>query len=130
MTDIKTSTFLQEGDIINIKEGHTVYAEVPKHFIYSNCKGDFSLSKSNICITGELKYLAGKYIVIKTAMDGGGQGHGPGDIYPDGYHVYCECADPGKRGTFIDFYQSGSFNAMIEKILPIGKARLVWEEKN
>ena len=30
---------LTEGDIIEIKEGHEVYAHVPMHFLYSNKKG-------------------------------------------------------------------------------------------
>lgn len=25
---------LQEGDVIEIKEGHTIYADVPKHFVF------------------------------------------------------------------------------------------------
>ena len=30
----------------------------------------------------------GRYVVVKTAFEGGGTGHGPDDAYPDGHHVY------------------------------------------
>jgi hypothetical protein len=75
-------------------------------------------------VSGELSYLAGKYVVTKTVRDGGGTGHGPGDVYPDGHHVFCASADDGERE--IDFYQTGCFSAMIEDINPIGKAKLAW----
>ena len=99
---------LKEGDVINIENGHSVYAEIPRH---------------KVTIDDAFSYLAGKYIVIKVAMDGGGAGHGFNDVYPDGYHVYCVSED-GK--TKIDFYQSGAFTAKIEDIKPVGKAKLTW----
>lgn len=81
---------LTEGDIIEIKEGHEVYAHVPMHFLYSNKKGSFKTDRGHVKIAGELSYLAGKYVVYKTSIDGGGTGHGPHDVYPDGHHVFCE----------------------------------------
>jgi len=45
-----------------------------------------------------------------TTHDGGGEGHGPGDTYPNGHHVHAESED----GIFVDFYQSGCFIDMIE----------------
>lgn len=116
--------FLKEGDIIELTEEHTVYAYVPKHFVYDNYKGDFELTKTNVSLKGELSYLQGKYVVTKTAMTGGGTGHGPHDVYPDGHKVTCESTDDNKR--IVSFYQSGCFTAMITDIKPIGKAKLSW----
>ena len=114
---------LKEGDVIELIEGHSVYADVPNHFCYTNCKGDFSLTHHNVTIGEEFMYLAGKYIVVKTAFEGGGTGHGPGDIFPDGHHVFCEMAGGDHK---VDFYQSGCFTAMIEDIKPIGNAFRTW----
>ena len=115
---------LKEGDVIEIKEGHKVYALVPEHFVYSNKKGSFKKVKSDVLVSGELDYLKGKYVVTQTTMDGGGTGHGPNDTYPSGHHVFCVNVDDGE--TKIDFYQSGCFTAMIRDIEPIGKATLKW----
>jgi hypothetical protein len=111
---------LAEGDVIEIKSEHKVYAMVPQHFIYSNKKGCFDLACS-VVIVGNFDYLAGTYIVIKTNMEGGSTGR---DSYPDGHRVYCVKADDKDRK--IDFYQSGFFSAMITEIEPIGKAELKW----
>ena len=109
-------------DVIEIQEGHSVYADVPKHFVYANKKGCYDLTHERVIVGGELSYLAGKYIVTKTCMEGGGPSYDGG--YPDGHHVYCVSADNEDRK--IDFYQSGSFTAMIKDIKPIGKAKLQW----
>ena len=117
MTNAK---FLQEGDIIEISNGHKVYAMVPEHFVYSNKRGNFNLTRSDVVVGGELDYLAGRYVVTKTALDGGGYGHGKNDVYPNGHHVYCvKIDDPEFK---IDFYQSGAFTAMIKDITPVGRA--------
>jgi len=111
---------LSEGDVIEIEVGHKVYAEVPKHFLYSNCKGDFERARGDIRVGGELEYFAGKYIVIKTTNDGG-SGH---PHSPNGHHVHCIRADDSS--VKIDFYQTGGFTAVIADIEPIGKATLTW----
>ena len=121
---MKTVTRLEEGDLIEIKTGHTVYADVPMHFIYENRKGDFSLTRSDVVVEGDFLHLAGKYVVYKTANDGGGTGHGPHDVYPDGHHVYCERVDDSF--VRLDFYQSGYFTAMIEEIETCGRAERKW----
>ena len=114
---------LKEGDVITIKEGHTVYADIPEHFVYANKRGCFDLTHSKVVIGEQLGYLAGKYIVSKTSFDGGGTGHGAGDVYSDGHHVFCIKEDKSQK---VDFYQSGSFTAMIKDIEPIGRAELSW----
>lgn len=118
------SKLLEEGDVIEIKEGHRIYAYIPKHFVYSNRKGDFSLCHHDVRIGEPFEYLAGRYVVIKTSEEGGGTRHGPHDVYPDGHRVYCVKADD--ENVKIDFYQTGCFTAMIPDIEPIGKATLKW----
>jgi len=115
---------LQEGDVIELKENHKIYADIPNHFVYANRRGDFSLTHHEVVLDKQFDYLIGKYIVYKTTFDGGGTGHGPHDIYPNGHHVYCVKEDD--RTIKIDFYQSGCFTAMIKNITPIGKAKLQW----
>ena len=116
--DNAKAPFLQEDDIIELFIGHEVYADIPKHFVYQNERGIWELTHAHVVIDGQFEYLAGRYIVYKAVKEGGGTGHGSGDIYYDGYHVYAQKED----GTKVDFYQSGSFTAMITDIWPIGKA--------
>lgn len=119
------SVLLQEGDIIELVNGMKVYAKVPKHFLYSNRKGDFTLDRGEVTLGGELSYLIGRYVVYKTSHDGGGTGHGSGDVYPSGHHVFCEKIDGDTRYR-VDFYQTGCFTCMIPPtaISAIGKATL------
>lgn len=120
----KNEKLLEEGDIILIEAGHSVNTLVPEHFVYSNHKGSFKMTNSVVTVAGELSYLEGKYIVVKTTFDGGGTGHGPHDVYPDGHHVHCISADGSKRK--LDFYQTGSFTHRNADITAIGKAELKW----
>ena len=115
---------LQEGDIIDIVEGHTVYADIPEHFAYGNRKGSFALTHHEAKIKGELAYLAGTYIVHKTVHEGGIQGASSGDYYPGGHHVFAERQD----GMKVDFYQTGHFTAMIPDITPTGRAVRSWKK--
>lgn len=101
-----------------------VYAEVPKHFLYSNTRGDFTIGRGEICVDGSLEYFAGEYVVTKTSFGGGGSTGYPGGNYPDGHRVYCESTT--KPARKIDFYQSGCFTCMLPDIKPIGRAELKW----
>jgi hypothetical protein len=115
---------LQAGDVIKLEQGHTVYADIPEHFAFNNRKGVFDkFAHTQARIGGELEFLAGLYIVTHTSMNGGGTGMGPGDVYPDGHHVYCERTSDRRK---VDFYQTGAFTAMIPEIEPVGKAELTW----
>jgi hypothetical protein len=118
---------LEEGDVIELTEGLRVYANIPEHFVYSNRKGSFALTRHDVALGGEFEYLCGKYIVYKTTFDGGGTGHGSNDIYPDGHHVFCLKSDD--ENIKVDFYQSGCFTATIKDIEPVGKAVLKWSDK-
>ncbi|ADO59798.1 hypothetical protein [Paenibacillus polymyxa] len=67
--------------------------------------------------------FCGEYLVVNTTFDGGCGGHDP---YPNGHHVFCRKLKDGKydpNGSQIDFYQSGSFTALItpESVQPIRK---------
>ncbi len=124
------SELLKEGDVILIGEGHKVYMNLPNHFIYANTVGEFEkCSQTEVSIGAhrgglDTSVFAGRYIVTSTAMTGGGTGHGPGDVYPDGHQVTCRHADhPLLR---LRFYQTGSFTAMIPEIEAIGRATAEW----
>lgn len=61
--------------------------------------------------TGKEKHL---WVVEDARMGGGGTGHGPHDIYPDGWQVTVRRLKRGKydpKGDTIRFYQSGCFTA-------------------
>ena len=107
--------------MIELKAGHKVYAEIPKHFAYANCRGDFSMCKSEATLGEQFDYLVGRYVVVKTATDGGGGR--PEDRFPDGHHVWCESVD---RRHKVNFYQTGCFTAMIPDIAAIGRAEMKW----
>jgi hypothetical protein len=128
---------LKEGDIILLQQGHTVYTEIPNHFIYSNRVGDFKNCSLTEVKIGELNFkgidtsfLIGKYIVVKTTNTGGGVcGHGTNDYYPNGHHVICEKITDkttSKDSIKVSFYQTGCFTAMIKDIKPIGRATCKW----
>lgn len=116
---------LQSGDIFELKTGHTVYSEIPAHFVYSNRQGCFDLSKADIKV-GEFKngldtvYLKGKYVVLKTAKQGGSTGHDP---YPDGHCVYAQKMD-SKEKIEVHFYQTGCFTAMNLDIKPLNRGEV------
>jgi hypothetical protein len=124
------SEFLKEGDIVLLMKGHQVYTKLPRHFVYRE-RGNFDKSSRDVVEIGEdysgldTSFLIGKYIVVKTSMDGGtGPNALPGQDYPDGHHVYCQHADyPDLQ---VDFYQSGCFTATIKDIKPVGRAKAVW----
>jgi hypothetical protein len=118
-----TSKLLAKGDIIELKEGHCIYAVVQNRFIYSNARKDKRLSRTDITIDNKRwNKFKGRYVVLETTFDGGGTGHGPGDIFPDGHHVHCQRLTG--YNTKVDFYQTGCFTAMITNITPIGKAKV------
>ena len=122
---------LNAGDIIELGKEHTVYADVPKHFVYDNRRGCFALTHACVSLADDnFDYLTGKYVVYRTVHDGGGAGgygrpnNSADDIYFDGHHVFCEKVnDPGVK---VDFYQTGSFTALIEEIEPVGQATRRW----
>jgi hypothetical protein len=106
--------YLKRNDLVRIRAGHRVYADVPKHFVYENRYGDFSLAHTDVTV-GEHKsegcpefntnHLLGHYRVVARAKDG--------------HHVFCERVISDEYETIpryllIDFYQSGSFTAVIK----------------
>jgi hypothetical protein len=69
------------------------------------------------------------FVVTGTEMSGGGTGHGPGDIYPDGHGVTAQriTTEGWAMGDKVFFRQSGSFTNMIlpEFIEVVGDVTLV-----
>ena len=98
---------LEEGHVINLENGMCVYGN----------NREIKIGKT---------HKAGEYVVIKTAFDGGGTGHGPHDIYPNGHHVFCKALKNGKydeNGSEVNFYQSGCFTCELPDIEPIRKLK-------
>jgi len=75
-------------------------------------------------LEGHPYFEAGAYVVDKTAMVGGGTGHGPHDTYPDGWEVTALLLKDQEKE--ISFFQSGCFNGMLPDIEPIGRAKRTW----
>lgn len=126
----KPDSLLQPGDVIELSAGHSIYADVPKHFVIANRIGNYEPTHHAITIGEPLKgfdtaVFAGRYVVIRTASEGGGTGHGPGDVFPNGHHVFCQGLRNEAR---VDFYQTGCFTAMIPDIHPCGRAECSWRE--
>jgi hypothetical protein len=134
-------TYLKEGDVIRLSPGDMVYMEIPEMLVYENRRASKEWTRHEVKVDGIFSWLADlKFVVTKTASEGGGAGHGPHDEYPNGHHVYCESmrsypkqsegdgreillASDRIAGLKIDFYQSGCFTAMVKDIEPIGHAR-------
>jgi hypothetical protein len=77
------------------------------------------LPKSNTVDLGrpDLTRAAAEFVVIDGRMQGGGTGHGPNDIFPDGWHVVAKRLDVDglwdPEGEEIAFYMTGCFIDMI-----------------
>jgi len=118
-------TLLREGDIIQLGPEHRVYAQVPKHFVYANKRGDFELTYTDVQIGTRFEYFIGRYVVYKTCYDGGGSLDGL--PHEQGYHVFCEGLD--EKRYRVDFYQTGGFTAVNPDIQAIGHAQLSYTEQ-
>ena len=114
---------LKKGDVIRLEKGMKVYAHIPAAMVYTNSKS-IKLCRRDVEISDKFNWLTGDYIVYKTAIDGGGSGHGEHDVFPKGHHVYCVSVED--ESLMVDFYQSGEFTAMIKDIKPIGRAKQKW----
>jgi hypothetical protein len=69
-----------------------------------------NLKKNDIFTIGNSSTL---YVVVDTAFDGGGTGHGWHDTYPDGHRIVARKLLANKTlGTVKEFYQTGCFNKM------------------
>jgi hypothetical protein len=67
---VSKSEPLRVGDLFELRPGHRVY--LPNG-------GGLLVADSQ---------TAGTYAVERTTVDGGGTGHGPHDVFPDGHHVF------------------------------------------
>jgi hypothetical protein len=72
---------------------------------------------SNLPKTFDTSIFLGKYVVESTSYSGGGTGMGGRDVYSDGHHVYARKLTVSNKftpkGICVNFYQTGSFTAMI-----------------
>ncbi len=75
----------------------------------------------------DLTRAKAEYVVIEAKMQGGGTGHGPHDVYPDGWYVVAKRLDKRRkwnpRGEEITFYMTGCFINLIppEEVSIVGK---------
>lgn len=138
--------FLDVGDVIKADASWEIVNDYPGHkgpkdlnqvFNYYSAKGK-SLDAPTIGVASDKRAVkkksedapefAPEFVVIKTQMTGGGTGHGPHDIYPDGHEVTIRQLK--KDGTYDDkgqdyrFYQSGAFNCMITEVTPTRKMKM------
>jgi hypothetical protein len=70
----------------------------------------------------------GTWVVAKTKMTGGGTGHGPHDIYPDGHQISCLPIDDNDAITMREpkrLFQSGCFSDKIDYVEPVRRVKLV-----
>ncbi len=102
--------------VANVKLGRPPYIDPAdaKH-LYYGATPEVVANKG--LVKFDYSHLIGDYVVVRAYMGGGGgTGHGPNDVYPDGWDVTAKkLSDDGgydPDGEEIRFYQSGSFTAM------------------
>lgn len=118
---------LKVGDVFELKPGMAIYAYIPEKFVYRNRPGSEDLVMTNILQVGnkvldvsnkeifDTSIFLGNYVVETADLAGGGTGHGPHDVYPDGWYISARKLKNGKydpKGMVVLFYQSGCFTAM------------------
>jgi hypothetical protein len=124
---------LREGDVFDLTEGHTVYMDLPAHFVYGNRQGVFDEIVQGEVVVGPphngmlTDWLAGEYVVTGTGL------HDNGDD-DDGHYVQAEklpdptdnLADDSGPRVKVSFYQDGGFTAENSDIVAKGRARAHW----
>lgn len=77
--------------------------------------------------SSDLTRANAEYVVIDAKMQGGGTGHGPHDVFPDGWYVVAKRLKKGRKwdpkGEEITLYMTGCFTNLIppEEISIVGK---------
>lgn len=71
-----------------------------------------------------------QFVVENAQMQGGGTGHGPGDVFPDGWYVQARKLDEtgsyNPNGELVQFYQSGCFTGLIPEVELVGKMKRIF----
>ena len=123
--ELQDKGYLKPGDVVLIEKGMEVEALIPRHFLYSNYKGDFSLDNHSVEIDDQFDYLCGEYIVDRVKYYPGKDGNGSTGS-PTNYIIYCIKVD--NVNTEISFYQLGWGHSIKPgEIKVIGKADKVWK---
>lgn len=138
----RANNFLDVGDVIRADGSWEVVNDYPgskgpkdlnQVFNYYSAKGrtldtpTVGNARDDKAVVRKAKE-APEFVVVKTQMTGGGTGHGPHDVYPDGHEVTIRQLK--KDGTYDDkgqeyrFYQSGAFNCMITDVAPTRKMKM------
>jgi len=134
---------LRVGDVVDLPVGFKVYAAVT--YDYEKWEDVDSDTKKKVARVGTTRDVvelgkglwanysclknprttaqSGEYVVVRAALEGGGTGMGPHDIYPDGHHLTLRklhadgSYDP--KGERVDFYQGGCFTAQHDEEIPV-----------
>lgn len=118
---------LEEGDVIELKKGHTIYANIPEKYVYKDTKKPDKQRKAEISIGEDYggldtSYLGGRYAVVKTTLVSNETGMELQDVIQNDHHVWCKkMFENGELGEQIEFYLNGAFSAMDQGVKPIGK---------
>ncbi len=75
-------------------------------------------TKDTLYITDLNNKIGHHWVVVETSMTGGGTGHGPHDVFPDGHEVIIKLLNYSDKSLLnghhsIRFYQSGCFTGLI-----------------
>lgn len=100
-------SLLQKNDVFVILTPERVVIDSYNSLNRLNVAASYAaVAKTDDCEVGD-----SLWVVIKTEMSGGGTGHGPHDVYPDGWGVTAaEITEDGSpTGRRIFFRQSGCF---------------------
>ena len=124
---------LNEGDVIKIIDGHKIYVDIPKRFIFENTPTLWELYETDILV-GEKRggfdtsIYKGFYIVIKTEIKEKTV-DSRGEEWPEGHHVFCKkIINNAISDEKIHFFQTGCFTAMITLIKPYTISDYLLEE--
>ncbi len=122
----RKNTKLQVGDIFVVDDKWEIIhlPSDPQDPYHVNLRKDFNrASYSGYPIKKEL--IGKNFIVEEAKMAGGGTGHGPHDVYPDGWQITArqlfKNGNYNPKGAQILFYQSGAFNCMATDVPTVGK---------
>ena len=112
---------LQEGDVIRLEPGMTVYTDVPASEVFDNCAGEIHLAHFAVAIEGDRLWLAGDYVVLRRDEGLGTSRAG----YTNGVSILCQSLrDPSRR---CDFFVGGDSRIRMEREpVAIGRATQTW----
>lgn len=103
-------TIPPEPDRVNLHFSHSdrttaCWTEKGKDGWERSCEKEIDLS-----VDDPDQIVLEPFTVTDISLTGGGHGHGPHDVFPDGHHVVAEDG----RGRRVSFHQSGCFVGIVD----------------